>query len=60
MRMLMILMAAVLAMGVSESHAQVPLSAYVDANGYINVQKLTCAQLADTDPAVCRSAFRLV
>ena len=43
MRMLMILMAAFLAMGVSESHAQVPLSVYVDANGYINVQKLTCA-----------------
>ena len=26
----------------------VPLSAYVDANGYIDVQKLTCAQLANT------------
>ena len=49
MRMLMIIVAAVLAMGMSESRAQVPLSAYVDANGYINVQKLTCAQLADTD-----------
>jgi hypothetical protein len=26
----------------------VPLSAYVDANGFIDVQTLTCAQLADT------------
>ena len=48
MRMFMIIAAAVLAMGVSESRAQVPLSAYVDANGYIDVQRLTCAQLADT------------
>ena len=28
--------------------AQVPLSAYVDANGYIDVQALMCAQLANT------------
>jgi hypothetical protein len=28
--------------------AQVPLTAYVDANGYLNVQTLTCAQLAGT------------
>ncbi|MGD9545408.1 MAG: HdeA/HdeB family chaperone [Methylocystis sp.] len=28
--------------------AQTPLSAYADANGYIDVQKLTCAQLAGT------------
>lgn len=26
----------------------VPLSAYVDKNGFIDVQALTCAQLADT------------
>ena len=26
----------------------VPMSAYVDANGFIDVQKLTCAQLANT------------
>ena len=26
----------------------VPLSAYADANGFIDVQKLTCAQLANT------------
>lgn len=25
-----------------------PLSAYVDANGFLDVQALTCAQLADT------------
>ena len=30
------------------SQAQVPLSAYVDANGFIDVQALTCAQLAGT------------
>ncbi|SDR63829.1 HdeA/HdeB family protein [Rhizobiales bacterium GAS113] len=30
------------------AHAQTPLSAYADAKGYINVQKLTCAQLAGT------------
>ena len=28
--------------------AQTPLSAYVDANGFIDVQKLTCDQLANT------------
>ena len=28
--------------------APVPLSAYVDKNGFIDVQALTCAQLADT------------
>lgn len=34
--------------GVAASQAQTSLSAYVDANGFINVQKLTCAQLANT------------
>lgn len=28
--------------------AQVPLTDYADKNGYIDVQKLTCAQLAGT------------
>jgi len=28
--------------------AQVPLTSYVDANGFIDVQALTCAQLAGT------------
>jgi hypothetical protein len=32
----------------SQARAQVPLSTYVDANGYIDVQALTCAQLANT------------
>jgi len=32
----------------SSVQAQTPLSAYVDANGFINVQALTCAQLAGT------------
>jgi HdeA/HdeB family len=30
------------------SYAQTRLSAYADANGYVDVQKLTCAQLAGT------------
>jgi hypothetical protein len=30
------------------ARAQTPLSAYVDANGYIDVQELRCAQLAGT------------
>jgi hypothetical protein len=30
------------------SQAQVELKNYADANGYIDVQKLTCAQLAGT------------
>ena len=30
------------------ARAQVPLSAYMDSNGFIDVQNLTCAQLAGT------------
>lgn len=30
------------------AHAQTPLSAYADDKGYVDVQKLTCAQLAGT------------
>ena len=30
------------------ANAQTPLSAYADEKGYIDVQKLTCAQLAGT------------
>jgi hypothetical protein len=37
-----------LAASVSASQAQVELKSYADANGYLNVQKLTCAQLANT------------
>jgi hypothetical protein len=32
----------------SPAAAQVPLSAYTDKNSYIDVQALTCAQLANT------------
>jgi len=32
----------------SSAVAQTPLSAYVDSNGFIDVQTLTCAQLAGT------------
>ena len=31
-----------------DAKAQTDLSAYADANGYLDVQKLTCAQLANT------------
>jgi hypothetical protein len=34
--------------GLSSVQAQLPLSAYMDANGFIDVQALTCAQLAGT------------
>lgn len=34
--------------GISTTSAQVDLSTYADADGFINVQKLTCAQLAGT------------
>ena len=45
-----LLAGAVSAMGVTGALAQqaTPLSAYVDANGFLDVQALTCAQLADT------------
>ena len=33
---------------IQSAHAQTDLSAYADANGYLDVQKLTCAQLAGT------------
>jgi hypothetical protein len=32
----------------SQTRAAVELSTYMDANGFIDVQKLTCAQLANT------------
>jgi hypothetical protein len=32
----------------SIAQAQVDLSAYADANGYLDIQALTCAQLANT------------
>lgn len=39
---------ATAAIGMLLSQAQVPLSAYADKDGYVDVQKLTCAQLAGT------------
>ena len=42
------LIAAVLLSSISTASAQVELKTYADANGYIDVQKLTCAQLANT------------
>ncbi|MCC8936837.1 MULTISPECIES: HdeA/HdeB family chaperone [Bradyrhizobium] len=42
-------MAASLVLTIIQSaHAQTDLSAYADAEGYLDVQKLTCAQLAGT------------
>jgi len=47
MRRLLVL-TVVLASSASAANAQVELKNYADANGYIDVQKLTCAQLAGT------------
>lgn len=47
--MLKVLSAAVLGFMLAQpAAAQTPLSAYADDKGYIDVQKLTCAQLAGT------------
>jgi len=48
MRCLMIAMVLGLGFASSSAQAQVDLSAYADANGFIDVQTLTCAQLANT------------
>ena len=50
MRKIMILVVTGLAItfATSRVNAQVDLTAYADAEGYINVQALTCAQLAGT------------
>ena len=50
MQKIMLLGAMGLAVAITGSavQAQTPLSAYVDANGYLDVQTLTCAQLAGT------------
>jgi HdeA/HdeB family protein len=39
---------AIFALMLVSAQAQTPLSAYTDANGYVDVQALTCAQLAGT------------
>ena len=48
MRKNLLLAAASLMIGASSAQAQVPLSAYTDANGFIDVQTLMCSQLAGT------------
>ena len=46
--LLLALTGAVITFTTSSAKAQVDLSAYADAEGFINVQALTCAQLANT------------
>ena len=48
MRKTSICIAAGLSVLASSARAQVDLTAYADANGFLNVQALTCAQLANT------------
>jgi HdeA/HdeB family len=48
MRKIIIVTAISLAVATSDSKAQVDLSAYADAQGFLDVQTLTCAQLANT------------
>jgi hypothetical protein len=48
MRKVIILAATALAIASLDARAQTDLSAYTDANGYLDVQKLSCAQLAGT------------
>lgn len=50
MRKLLLATAMFCAIGSAGAMAQqpVPLTAYTDKNGFIKVQELTCAQLADT------------
>jgi hypothetical protein len=43
-----LLVVAALLFAAAGAHAQVPLSSYTDANGYLDVQILTCGQLAGT------------
>ena len=48
MRKILMLAAIGFAISASSVQAQVSLSTYADAEGFINVQALTCAQLANT------------
>jgi len=48
MRKILIVAAIVGLTSTGTARAQTDLSAYADANGYLDVQKLTCAQLAGT------------
>jgi hypothetical protein len=40
--------AAMLLLSIAPMQAQVPLSTYMDSKGFLDVQALTCAQLANT------------
>jgi hypothetical protein len=42
------LFAATALLSIGTARAQTDLAAYADANGFLNVQELTCAQLAGT------------
>jgi len=44
----LLVIAAAITVSTADVRAQVPLSTYTDANGYLDVQKLTCGQLAGT------------
>ncbi|MCK1462946.1 HdeA/HdeB family chaperone [Bradyrhizobium sp. 2] len=44
----LLLFVTLLVATMASTRAQTPLSSYVDANGFIDVQKLTCTQLAGT------------
>ncbi len=48
MRKILIVAAMLGLASMEAARAQTDLSAYADANGYLDVQKLTCAQLAGT------------
>src|SRR4051794_2873707 len=48
MRKSSLVVAVALSVSPIAARAQVPLSTYTDANGYLDVQKLTCGQLAGT------------
>jgi len=48
MRKTIVLIAVCLGLATSGAKAQVDLTSYTDANGYLNMQALTCAQLANT------------
>jgi len=48
MRKLLLLTTAALSLASWDAKAQTDLSAYADANGFLDVQRLSCAQLAGT------------
>ena len=48
MRKFLLLTTAAFAIASGAAKAQTDLTAYADANGFLNVQALTCAQLAGT------------